>query len=129
VNVSSCRATAVTAAGLSLVAAFATRAQTIVPAPAFNAAAAPVTVAAAPAANLENGAQLYRDTCLPCHGPDGGGGAGGGAALTSALTRETALAVMIEGRNTMPAFGELYTTQQMRDIAAYVVERLAVGRN
>jgi glucose dehydrogenase len=37
VNVSSCRATAVTAAGLSLVAAFATRAQTIVPAPAFNA--------------------------------------------------------------------------------------------
>jgi mono/diheme cytochrome c family protein len=66
---------------------------------------------------------------LPCHGPDGGGGAGGGAALTSALTRETALAVMIEGRNTMPAFGELYTTQQMRDIAAYVVERLAVGRD
>jgi mono/diheme cytochrome c family protein len=77
---------------------------------------------------LENGAQLYRETCLPCHGPDGGGGAGGGAPLTSALTRETALAVMIGGRNTMPAFGELYTPQQMRDIAAYVVERLAVGR-
>jgi cytochrome c6 len=104
---------------MTLVAAFAARAQTISPAPA----------SAAPAADLENGAQLYRETCVPCHGPDGGGGAGGGAALTSALTRETALAVMTDGRNTMPAFGELYTPQQMRDIAAYVVERLAVGRD
>jgi alcohol dehydrogenase (cytochrome c) len=86
-------------------------------------------VAPAPAANLENGAQLYRETCLPCHGPDGGGGEGGGAPLTSALTREVVLATMTEGRNTMPAFGELYTIQQMRDIAAFVVDRLAVGRD
>ena len=113
------RATAAISTTVLLVVALATRAQTIIPAPAV----------AAPAANLDNGAQLYRETCLPCHGPDGGGGEGGGAPLTSALTREVVLATMTEGRNTMPAFGELYTIAQMRDIAAFVVERLAVGRD
>jgi hypothetical protein len=29
----------------------------------------------------------------------------------------------------MPAFGESYTGAQMRDLAAYVVERLAAGRD
>ena len=116
------RATAVTSAAVLLVVALGIRAQSLdgtieAPAP------------AAPVANIENGAQLYRETCLPCHGPDGGGGEGGGAPLTSALTREVVFATMTEGRNTMPAFGELYSTQQMRDIAAFVVERLAVGRN
>ncbi len=117
------------AAGPNAIAA--ARAQANAPTPP---AAAPATAAAAPAPaasagpDVDNGAQLYRETCVPCHGPDGGGGAGGGAALTSALTRESVLAVMADGRNTMPAFGELYTTQQMRDIAAYVVERLTVGR-
>jgi mono/diheme cytochrome c family protein len=109
----------VTSTAVLLMAAFAGRTQTIAPAPA----------GAAPAVNIENGAQLYRETCLPCHGPDGGGGEGGGAPLTSALTREVVFATMTEGRNTMPAFGELYSAQQMRDIAAYVVERLAVGRD
>lgn len=118
------RATAVTSAAVLLVVALGIRAQSLVPAP-VPAAPAP----AAPVANIENGAQLYRETCLPCHGPDGGGGEGGGAPLTSALTREVVFATMTEGRNTMPAFGELYTTQQMRDIAAFVVERLAVGRD
>jgi mono/diheme cytochrome c family protein len=99
------------------------------PAPAAAAPTAPVPAGGAAVANLDNGAQLYRETCLPCHGPDGGGGEGGGAPLTSALTREVVLATMTEGRNTMPAFGELYSIQQMRDIAAFVVERLAVGRD
>lgn len=133
-NVSLRRAIAVTAAVMTPVTAFSARAQTISPAPAAvaPAPAAPGAAApapAAPAANLENGAQLYRETCLPCHGSDGGGGEGGGAPPTSALTREVVLATMTEGRNTMPAFGELYTIRQMRDIAAFVVERLAVGRD
>jgi mono/diheme cytochrome c family protein len=49
-------------------------------------AAAPLPSAAGPA-NLDNGAQLYREACQACHGPTGGG-----AAFTSALTRAAALA-------------------------------------
>jgi alcohol dehydrogenase (cytochrome c) len=94
-----------------------------------EATAAAAAPAAAGGADLDNGARLYREACLPCHGPTGEGGEGGGAALTSALTREAALGVISAGRNTMPAFGESYTGAQMRDLAAYVVERLAAGRD
>jgi hypothetical protein len=42
-------------------------------------AAAPLPAAAGPV-DLDNGARLYREACLPCHGPTGeGGGAGSGA--------------------------------------------------
>jgi mono/diheme cytochrome c family protein len=96
-------------------------------APAALAARAEAGAAPAPAvagtADLDNGARLYREACLPCHGPTGAGGEGGGAALTRGLTREVALAVTTAGRNTMPAFGESYTGQELRDVAAYVAER------
>jgi alcohol dehydrogenase (cytochrome c) len=49
-----------------------------------------VTTSAAPAAppaavaDGEQGAEIYRTTCLPCHGEDGRGGHGGGAPLNAA---------------------------------------------
>jgi len=75
-------------------------------------------------ANLDNGARLYREACLPCHGPTGAGGEGGGAALARGLTREAALGVIAAGRDTMPAFRASYSDQELRDLAAYVAERL-----
>jgi mono/diheme cytochrome c family protein len=50
-------------------------------------------------------------------------------ALTRGLTREAALAIIAAGRNTMPAFRASYTDQELRDLAAYVAERLAPANN
>jgi hypothetical protein len=54
------------------------------------------------------------------------------AALTAALfgaLGEAALGVIAAGRNTMPAFRASYTDQELRDLAAYVAERLAAVNN
>jgi mono/diheme cytochrome c family protein len=87
------------------------------------AAAQPPLVATGPA-DLDNGARLYREACVPCHGVNGAGGEGGGAALTRGLTRDSVLAVVAAGRNSMPAFRASYGDQELRDVAAYVAERL-----
>ena len=83
---------------------------------------------AAPA-DLANGEQIYREACLPCHGATGAGGEGGGAALTRDLSLELALSVTATGRNNMPPFGDVYSAQELRDVAGYVLEILAADRN
>jgi hypothetical protein len=51
----------------------------------------------------------------------------GGAPLTRGLSRAPALAVISSGRNTMPKFRESFSDQELRDLAAYVAERLATA--
>ena len=100
---------------------------TAVPAPGANAAA---TVAAASAAalgagDLASGAELYEQACVVCHGSDGKGGHGGGAPLNRVVDRAAAIATVSGGRNNMPAFGAVYTPEQIRDVSAYVLDALA----
>jgi len=72
--------------------------------------------------DVAGGAELYRQTCLPCHGEDGRGGHGGGAPLVALgdLTRVTG--VVRAGQNNMPPFGAALTAQQILDVSAYVIE-------
>jgi quinohemoprotein ethanol dehydrogenase len=86
----------------------------------------PPQAAAAPAgpADLANGERLYRQACVACHGDDGKGGLGGGKSLLAGQSRERILAITSNGANTMPAFAGTYDAAQLRDIAAYVVEKL-----
>lgn len=101
--------------------------------PARGAAAA---VRAANAANADgattagaaNGERIYREACLPCHGATGTGGEGGGASLLTGLTADTVLAVTGAGRNNMPAFGEVYSAAELRDVATYITEVLTRGQ-
>jgi len=81
---------------------------------------------AAPArpANAANGETLYSQACVACHGDTGGGGQGGGKSLLAGQGADTIFSVMTSGRNTMPAFGGVYSDDQRRDIAAYVTEVL-----
>jgi alcohol dehydrogenase (cytochrome c) len=90
--------------------------------------ALPLPAASGPA-DFESGARLYREACVPCHGATGAGGEGGGAALTRGLARDAVLAVVATGRNSMPAFRASYTDQELRDLSAYVAERLGGGAN
>jgi mono/diheme cytochrome c family protein len=95
--------------------------------PTTNAApvTAPATAAAAPSADLESGKRVFEQTCVICHGEDGRGGHGGGAPLDQARDPAAIAEVVSFGRNAMPGLATLLTSEQIRDVAAYVAERLA----
>jgi mono/diheme cytochrome c family protein len=121
------RPLAVAAAFAALVGA--SQAQQIVPAPASPQPSAGARAPqAAAAANLDNRARLYNDACVACHGVEGEGGEGGGAVLkATGLTSDVVVGVMSDGRNRMPSFRDSYTDQELRDVAAYVAERLSAA--
>jgi alcohol dehydrogenase (cytochrome c) len=77
------------------------------------------------AGNADNGAAVYTTACLACHGEKGEGGHGGGPSLQAMKNAAVVLQVASEGRNAMPAFNGTLTAQQIRDVAAYVSQRLA----
>jgi mono/diheme cytochrome c family protein len=74
--------------------------------------------------DTENGKLVYEQTCVICHGPDGLGGHGGGAPLDRVASMAAAMQALEAGRNTMPSFAGVLTPAQIRDVSAYVVERL-----
>ena len=61
-----------------------------------------------------------------CHGEDGRGGHGGGAPLNEVVDISAVVAVVTDGRNNMPSFATLLSPEQIRDVAAYVTDTLAV---
>jgi quinohemoprotein ethanol dehydrogenase len=85
--------------------------------------------AAAPAADrpvsVEHGQQIYAEACVACHGEAGDGGHGGGPTLIDGLDAATIQAVARLGRNTMPAFGGVYSAADLNDVTHYVLDVLA----
>jgi alcohol dehydrogenase (cytochrome c) len=79
---------------------------------------------AQPAADRQNGQRVYEQTCVICHGEDGMGGHGGGTPLNNVASAEAVLEVVTAGRNSMPSFAGLLAPADLRDVAAYVAERL-----
>jgi quinohemoprotein ethanol dehydrogenase len=76
------------------------------------------------AANLARGEQIYKQTCVACHGTDGKGDHGG-ASLVAMKDLAAAIQTVTAGRNAMPPFGSAFTPEQIRDVSAYVVEVVA----
>jgi mono/diheme cytochrome c family protein len=71
------------------------------------------------------GEGLYADLCQGCHMPGGVGAVGAGAypalAQNPNLTEAGyPLALVVNGRNGMPPFGELLTDQQVAAVVNYV---------
>jgi alcohol dehydrogenase (cytochrome c) len=97
---------------------------TAVPTPPADVAGSGSSAALA-AADLTSGQRLYEETCVICHGTDGKGGHGGGAPLDRIVDLAATLRTIREGRNNMPPFGAALTSEQIRDIGTYVVERLS----
>jgi alcohol dehydrogenase (cytochrome c) len=75
--------------------------------------------------NADAGAAVYTTACLACHGEQGEGGHGGGPTLQAMKSPAVVLQVVSEGRNAMPAFNGTLTTDEIRDVAAFVSGRLA----
>jgi quinohemoprotein ethanol dehydrogenase len=84
------------------------------------------TAPTAPVANAAavSGAQLYQQTCVPCHGTDGKGGHGGGAPLDKSTDLAAVMLTVREGRKNMPPFGAALTPEQIRAVSAYIVSDL-----
>jgi len=94
-------------------------------------AAAPTVAAAAPRvadANLVEGQRIFKQACVVCHGDDGKGGHTGGAPLDRVTDLAAAIQTVTAGRNNMPPFATAFTTEQIRDVSAYVVGTLAAVR-
>src|SRR5690606_35760134 len=68
------------------------------------------------------GRTVYETARTFCHGPEGEGGHGGGPAFSRGLTLGRIVQVVTEGRNDMPAFGAAISDDEIRDVAAYVLE-------
>jgi mono/diheme cytochrome c family protein len=71
------------------------------------------------------GEGLYADLCQGCHMPGGVGAVGAGAYPALAMNPKLAsagypLAMVVNGRNGMPAFGGLLTDQQVAAVVNYV---------
>lgn len=79
---------------------------------------------AAGSADLEEGRKVFESACLACHGIDGTGNHGG-ADLSATTDLDLVREVLLNGRNNMPAFGTLLKPEQLRDVSAYVTERIA----
>lgn len=75
--------------------------------------------------DLDAGQLVYQTACTACHGNDGRGGHGGGIDLVNASSFELVAATVSRGRNNMPAMGAVFTPEQLRDVAAYVAQRIA----
>jgi len=76
-------------------------------------------------ADLVAGQIVYDTACTFCHGEMGEGGHGGGPSVQAVTSVGAASQVINEGRGSMPGLGVALSPEQIRDVAAYVVERLA----
>jgi alcohol dehydrogenase (cytochrome c) len=78
-----------------------------------------------PAPDLAAGQATFTNVCAGCHGPTGEGGAGGGPSLTAATSLASVAQTVREGGNQMPAFGDLLSAIQIRDVAGFVTQQIA----
>lgn len=77
-------------------------------------------------ADVDNGKQVYQQSCVYCHGDTGEGGHGGGAELTSALGVLDIMTILGTGRNAMPNFSSVLSAEQIHDVGSYLTAELLV---
>ena len=70
------------------------------------------------------GEEVFRQACVACHGEDGRGGHGGGAPLDQVTDAALVMTTVTDGRGNMPPLGGVLTAEQVRAVAAYVVNEL-----
>lgn len=76
--------------------------------------------------DLAAGEAVYRSACVACHGDDGRGGHGGGIDLHNATDFTLVVNIIAQGRNNMPPLGAVFTPEQLRDVAGYVSQTIAI---
>lgn len=78
---------------------------------------------------LAQGRAVYAGHCASCHGRSGGGGQGprlnSGAVVEAYPDSDDQVAVVADGRATMPSFAERLTDRQIRAVTRYTREVLS----
>jgi len=72
--------------------------------------------------DLDRGKAVYMETCNACHGADGQGGHAEGGAIPVDSDILHIFATAMNGGEKMPAFKELYSPEDLQDVATYVHE-------
>ena len=75
-------------------------------------------------ANVDAGANVFKTNCSQCHGEDGGGGHGVGPDITGFDSADSVANTARNGKGQMPAFGEVLSQTQLRDVATFVAQKL-----
>ncbi len=70
------------------------------------------------------GEKVFRQVCVLCHGDDGRGGDRGGAPLDAVTEPALVVSTVTDGRGSMPPLGDALTREEIRAVAAYVVNEL-----
>lgn len=74
------------------------------------------------------GSEIYSQSCASCHGQSGEGGIGpelGGGAVAEAYPEiDDQIAVITNGRGSMPAFGNQLSEDEIRSVAEFEREEL-----
>jgi cytochrome c551 len=79
------------------------------------------TVSMHPAGDNKRGEELYKASCVVCHGPGAAGGIGPRLAGNSVLSNEEVFWKTVhDGRHVMPPLKGAVTEQQMADIQAWL---------
>jgi alcohol dehydrogenase (cytochrome c) len=84
--------------------------------------------AAAP--NAEAGSEVFSEQCSVCHGADGLGGNGGPdrTSMPKAKEQKGAEEQVANGGGGMPAFSGTLSEEEIKNVAAYVVETIVGGK-
>jgi len=85
--------------------------------------------AAGGAGNAEAGMAVFDENCSICHGSTGHGGNGGPDLRTmpKAKTEAGAIEQVTDGGGGMPAFKGQLSEEEIKDVAAYVVQKIVGG--
>ncbi len=75
--------------------------------------------------DIQSGEEVYKITCLPCHGEDGLGGHNGAKPLNQLESYNQVLSKVLQGINDMPAFEQILNQEQIRDLVGFVYERFS----
>lgn len=83
----------------------------------------------AAAGSAEAGAAVFSENCSTCHGATGNGGNGGPDLTTMPLaqTEEGTIQQVTNGGGGMPPFGGTLSEDEIKDVAAYVVQEITHG--
>jgi mono/diheme cytochrome c family protein len=80
------------------------------------------------ASGAVDGAAIYAASCASCHGTDGQGNVGpalgGGAVVEAYPDPADQVAVVTDGRNAMPDFGQNLSPEEIEAVVAYTRDEL-----
>ncbi len=83
----------------------------------------------APSGGSADGQTIYESNCARCHGPEGEGGQGpaiGNGEVEGHMSLDEQIEVITDGRNSMPAWGDTLSEEEIEAVAVY--EREELGR-